>query len=74
MIRLNKFEIGFYGGYIKSALRLARMIKHAASLEEAKEIAEEMEERALKKPWIIFKKEIMLIRVYEYVCHAQKNS
>lgn len=39
----------FYNGYIKSTLRLARKVKKAKTLEEAKQIAEEMEERAIKK-------------------------
>lgn len=49
MITMNKFDLEFYNGYIKSTLRLARKVKNAKSLEEAKRIAEEMEERALRK-------------------------
>lgn len=46
---MNKFEIEFYNGYVKSTLRLARKIKNACSLDEDKRIAEEIEERALRK-------------------------
>jgi hypothetical protein len=49
MTPINRFDLEFYNGYIKSTLRLARMVKNARSLEEAKRIAEEMEERALRK-------------------------
>ena len=33
---MNKFDLAFLNGYIKSSLRLARKIKNAKSLEEAK--------------------------------------
>lgn len=46
---MNKFDLEFYNGYIKSTLRLARKIKICQSLDEAKRIAEEMEDRALRK-------------------------
>ncbi len=46
---MNRFDMEFYNGYIKSTLRLARKVKKAKTLEEAKQIAEEMEERAIKK-------------------------
>lgn len=46
---MNKFDIEFYNGYIKSTLTLARKVKKSKSLEEAKQIAEEMEERAIRK-------------------------
>jgi hypothetical protein len=49
MTPINRFDLEFYNGYIKSTLRLARRVKNAKTLEEAKRIAEEMEERALKK-------------------------
>ena len=49
MTPINRFDLEFYNGYIKSTLRLARRVKNAKSLEEAKKIAEEMEERALRK-------------------------
>ena len=49
MITMNKFDLEFYNGYIKSTLRLARKVKNAKSIEEAKRIAEEMEDRALRK-------------------------
>ena len=49
MITMNKFDLEFYNGYIKSTLRLARKVKNAKTLEEAKRIAEEMEDRALRK-------------------------
>ena len=49
MITLNRFDMEFYNGYIKSTLRLARRVKGAKTLKEAKRIAEEMEERALRK-------------------------
>jgi|ACXJ01.1.fsa_nt_gi uncharacterized protein (UPF0212 family) len=49
MITLNRFDMEFYNGYIKSTLRLARKVKNAKSLEEAKRIAQEMEDRALRK-------------------------
>ena len=46
---MNKFDLEFYNGYIKSTLRLARKVKNAKSLVEAKRIAQEMEDRALRK-------------------------
>jgi len=46
---MNRLDMEFYNGYIKSTLRLARKVKGANSLEEAKRIAEEMEDRALRK-------------------------
>ncbi len=49
MTPINRFDLEFYNGYIKSTLRLARRVKSAKTLEEAKRIAQEMEERALKK-------------------------
>ena len=49
MTPINRFDLEFYNGYIKSTLRLARRVKNAKTLEEAKRIAQEMEERALKK-------------------------
>jgi hypothetical protein len=49
MITMNKFDLEFYNGYIKSTLRLARKVKNAKSLVEAKRIAQEMEDRALRK-------------------------
>ena len=49
MITLNRFDMEFYNGYIKSTLRMARKVKNAKSLEEAKRIAQEMEDRALRK-------------------------
>ena len=49
MTPINRLDMEFYNGYIKSTLRLARRVKSAKTLEEAKRIAQEMEERALKK-------------------------
>ncbi len=49
MTPINRLDMEFYNGYIKSTLRLARRVKSAKTLEEAKRIAEEMEEKALKK-------------------------
>lgn len=46
---MNKFDLEFLNGYIKSTMRLARRIKKAKTLEEAKSIALEMEDRALQK-------------------------
>ena len=46
---MNRLDMEFYNGYIKSTLRLARRVKSAKSLEEAKKIAEDMEDRALRK-------------------------
>lgn len=44
---MNKFDLEFLNGYVKSTLRLARRIKKAKTLEEAQKIATEMEEKAL---------------------------
>lgn len=49
MTPINRLDMEFYNGYIKSTLRLARRVKSAKTLKEAKRIAEEMEDRALKK-------------------------
>ena len=49
MTPINRLDLEFYNGYIKSTLRLARRVKSAKTLKEAKRIAEEMEDRALKK-------------------------
>jgi hypothetical protein len=46
---MNKFDIEFLNGYIKSSLRLARKIKAAKTLDDAKKIALEIEEKAMKK-------------------------
>jgi hypothetical protein len=46
---MNKFDIEFLNGYIKSSLRLARKIKGVKTLDEAKKIALEIEEKAMKK-------------------------
>ena len=46
---MNKFDIEFLNGYIKSSLRLARKIKAVKTLDEAKKIALEIEEKAMKK-------------------------
>jgi hypothetical protein len=46
---MNKFDLEFMNGYIKTSLRLARKIKNAKSLDEARRIAIEIEERAMKK-------------------------
>ena len=40
---MNKFDLEFMNGYIKTSLRLARKIKNAKSLEEARRIAMEIE-------------------------------
>ncbi|MHB8358830.1 MAG: hypothetical protein ACYDCP_04935 [Thermoplasmataceae archaeon] len=44
---MNKFDSEFTNGYIKTSLRLARKIKNAESLAEARSIA--IEERAMRK-------------------------
>ena len=46
---MNKFDLEFYNGYIKTTLRLARKVKRCTSIEEARRIAQEMEDRALSK-------------------------
>ncbi len=46
---MNRFDLEFMNGYIKTNLRLARKIKNAESLAEARSIAIEIEERAMKK-------------------------
>lgn len=46
---MDRLDVEFLNGYIKSTLRMARKIKAAKSLEEAKKTAEQMEERALTK-------------------------
>lgn len=46
---MNKFDLEFLNGYIKSTLRMSRKILKAKTLEEAKRTATEMEERALQK-------------------------
>ena len=46
---MNKFDLEFLNGYIKTSLRTARKIKNASTLEEAHQIAARMEEKALEK-------------------------
>ena len=46
---MNKFDLEFLNGYIKTSLRMARRIKSASTLEEAHSIATRMEEKALEK-------------------------
>ena len=46
---MNKFDLEFMNGYIKTGLRLARKINMAKTLDEAKRIALEIEEKAMKK-------------------------
>ena len=46
---MNRLDLEFLNGYIKSTLRMSRKILEAKSLQEAKRIAREMEERALRK-------------------------
>jgi hypothetical protein len=46
---MNKFDLEFLNGYIKSTLRMSRKIQAARTLKEAKRTAREMEERALQK-------------------------
>lgn len=49
LIAMDRLDIEFLNGYIKSTLRMARMILAAETLREAKRIARTMEERALQK-------------------------
>jgi hypothetical protein len=46
---MNRLDLEFLNGYIKSTLRMSRKILKAKSLQEAKRVAREMEERALQK-------------------------
>jgi hypothetical protein len=46
---MNKFDLEFMNGYIKTSLRLARKIKRAKSLDEAIKIASEIEDKAMQK-------------------------
>jgi len=46
---MKENEISFLNGYIKTSLRLARKIRMAKTLDEVKEIATEIEEKAMKK-------------------------
>jgi hypothetical protein len=46
---MNKFDLEFMNGYIKTSLRLARKIKKAKSLDEAVRIASEIEDKAMRK-------------------------
>ncbi len=46
---MKENEINFLNGYIKTSLRLARKIRMAKTLDEVKEIASEIEEKAMKK-------------------------
>ena len=46
---MNRLDLEFLNGYIKSTLRMSRRILKAKDLREAKRIAREMEERALRK-------------------------
>lgn len=46
---MNKFDLEFINGYIKSTLRLTRKIQESKTLEEAKEIAKRMEKKAFEK-------------------------
>ena len=46
---MNKFDLEFMNGYIKTSLRLARKIKRAKSLDEAVKIASEIEDKAMQK-------------------------
>jgi hypothetical protein len=48
-IAMNKFDLEFMNGYIKTSLRLARKINMAKTLDEAKRIALEIEEKAMRK-------------------------
>ena len=48
-IIMKENEISFLNGYIKTSLRLARKIRMAKTLDEVKEIATEIEEKAMKK-------------------------
>jgi hypothetical protein len=46
---MNKFDLEFINGYIKSTLRLTKKIQESKTLEEAKEIARKMEKKAFEK-------------------------
>lgn len=46
---MNEHELSFLNGYIKTGLSIARKIKMAKTLDEAKEIASEIEEKAMEK-------------------------
>ncbi len=46
---MNENEISFLNGYIKANLNFVRKIKTAKTLDEVKEIASEIEEKAMKK-------------------------
>lgn len=46
---MNKFDLEFMNGYIKTSLRLARKIKRTKSLDEAVKIASEIEDKAMEK-------------------------
>ena len=46
---MNKFDLKFMNGYIKTGLGLARKIKRAKSLDEAVRIASEIEDKAMQK-------------------------
>ena len=46
---MNKFDLEFMNGHIKTSLRLARKIKRAKSLDEAVKIASEIEDKAMEK-------------------------
>jgi hypothetical protein len=46
---MNKFDLEFMNGYIKSTLRLTKRILESKTLEEAKEIARRMESKAFEK-------------------------
>ncbi len=46
---MKENEISFLNGYIKTSLMLARKIRIAKTLDEVKEIAAEIEEKAMKK-------------------------
>jgi hypothetical protein len=46
---MKENEISFLDGYIKTSLRLAGKMRKAKTLDEVKEIAAEIEEKAMKK-------------------------
>ena len=46
---MNKFDLEFLNGYIKSTIRMSRKIRKATDLTEAKRIATDMEEKAIQK-------------------------
>ena len=46
---MNKFDLEFMNVYIKTSLRLTRKINMAKTLDEAKKIALEIEEKAMRK-------------------------